>query len=76
MYYNQDAPSPQGRAPGILVGRWNMPNKPVPLGKLSKKDRRALDAKKRVTWAFTPVSRVKQSKKVYKRARNKHRADD
>ena len=53
-----------------------MPNKPVPFGKLSKKDRRALDAKKRVTWAFTPVSRVKQSKKVYKRARNKPREDD
>ena len=37
--------------------------------KLSKKARRELDNKKRVTWDFSPVSRVKQSKKVYNRKR-------
>ena len=37
--------------------------------KLSKKERSKLDREKRVTWSFSPVSRVKQSKKVYNRKR-------
>ena len=37
--------------------------------KMSKKAQRELNAKKRVTWDFSPVSRVKQSKKVYNRKR-------
>jgi hypothetical protein len=37
--------------------------------KLSKKARKELDKQKRVTWDFSPVSRVKQSKKVYNRKR-------
>ena len=37
--------------------------------KLSKKARRELDKQQRVTWAFSPVSRVKESKKVYNRKR-------
>lgn len=35
--------------------------------KLSKKARKELDKQKRVTWNFSPVSRVKPSKKVYSR---------
>lgn len=37
--------------------------------KMSKKARRELDKQKRVTWDFSPVSRVKKSKKVYNRKR-------
>lgn len=37
--------------------------------KMSKKAQRELNAKKRVTWDFSPVSRVKQSKKIYNRKR-------
>jgi hypothetical protein len=37
--------------------------------KLSKKARKELDKQKRVTWDFSPVSRVKQSKKIYNRKR-------
>ena len=35
--------------------------------KLSKKARKELNKQKRVTWDFSPVSRVKPSKKVYNR---------
>ena len=35
--------------------------------KLSKKARKELNKQKRVTWNFSPVSRVKPSKKVYNR---------
>lgn len=37
--------------------------------KLSKKARRELDKQQRVTWAFSPIFRIKQSKKVYNRKR-------
>lgn len=37
--------------------------------KLSKKAQRELNNQKRVTWDFNPVSRVKQSKKIYSRKR-------
>lgn len=37
------------------------------LSKMSKKERKKLNAQKRVTWDFSPVSRVKPSKKVYSR---------
>lgn len=39
----------------------------IPYNKLSKKERKELDRQKRVTWGFSPVSRVKKSKKVYDR---------
>ena len=45
----------------------------VPQEKQSKKRKKTLHAKKRTTWAFSPVTRVKQSKKVYQR-RPKHGA--
>lgn len=35
--------------------------------KMSKKARRKLDKQKRVTWEFSPVSRVKPSGKIYNR---------
>lgn len=35
--------------------------------KMSKKDKKKLDAQKRVTWDFRPVTRIKESKKIYSR---------
>ena len=35
--------------------------------KMSKKTQAELNRQKRVTWGFSPVSRVKPSKKIYKR---------
>lgn len=37
--------------------------------KMSKKAQKELNSQKRVTWGFSPVSRVKTSKKVYDRKR-------
>ncbi len=42
---------------------------PVPKGKMSRKARGQEDRKLRVTWSFSPVSRRKESGKVYKRQR-------
>jgi len=39
----------------------------VPKNKMSKKAQAELNKQKRVTWEFSPVSRVKQSKKAYNR---------
>ena len=41
----------------------------VPKSKMSKKARAKLNKQKRVTWEFSPVSRVKQSGKIYSRKR-------
>ena len=35
--------------------------------KLSKKARKKLDAEKRTTWTFSPVTRRVESKKIYNR---------
>lgn len=35
--------------------------------KMSKKARKELDKQQRVTWGFSPVSRVKPSGKIYSR---------
>lgn len=35
--------------------------------KMSKKAQKELNSQKRVTWGFSPVSRVKPSKKIYNR---------
>ena len=35
--------------------------------KMSKKAQKEMDKQKRVTWGFSPVPRVKQSKKIYSR---------
>ena len=38
--------------------------------KMSKKARKELAAKKRATWAFSPVTKRIESKKVYSRRKN------
>ena len=37
--------------------------------KMSKKERAKLDREKRVIWEFSPVTRIKPSKKIYNRKR-------
>ena len=44
----------------------------IPREKLGKKARRALDAEKRATWGFSPVTRRVESKKHYDRRKNAH----
>lgn len=44
--------------------------------KLSKKAQADLNRKKRVTWGFSPVSRVKPSKKIYKRHTRDERREE
>ena len=47
----------------------------IPYEKLSKKEKRAYDAKQRGSWGdLSPVSRKVESKKVYNRAKAKHSA--
>ena len=43
----------------------------IPYRKLSKKERKKLDAKKRVTWGFSPVTRKKGNAKAYDRKKAK-----
>ena len=43
--------------------------KMVSYHKLSKKARRDHDKQKRIVWEICPISRVKESKKVYNRKR-------
>ncbi len=42
----------------------------IPKEKLSKKARKALEAKKRAVWGFSPVTKRVESKKVYDRKKN------
>lgn len=42
-------------------------NKMIPRGKLSKKARKALDTRHRVTWSFSPVTRKPPSPAAYSR---------
>ena len=44
----------------------------IPRKKLGKKARRALDAEKRATWGFTPVTRKVENKKHYDRKKSAH----
>ena len=44
----------------------------VPHPKLSKKARKELDAQKRTTWAFSPVTKKVESKKIYNRKKAAH----
>ena len=41
--------------------------------KLSAKKRKALDAARRRTWGFSPVTRTKESGKIYNRKRTRNR---
>lgn len=43
--------------------------------KMSKKTQKEMDKQKRVTWEFSPVPRIKQSKKIYSR-RVKHESNN
>ena len=53
-----------------------MSKRSVPRAKLGKKTKKKLDAGRRVTWGFSPVSRIKDSKKVYRRSKSKPRRDE
>lgn len=44
--------------------------KMIPENKLSKRAKKALADTKRVTWGFSPVNRVKESGKVYRREKS------
>ena len=49
----------------------------VPREKLGKKARKQLDSERRTTWAFSPVTKKMESKKLYNRKRKAHdRYDD
>lgn len=48
----------------------------IPYIKLSKKKRRELNAKKRVTWGFSPVTRRKENAKAYNRKKAKQTDED
>ena len=41
----------------------------VPENKMSKKARKELNAQRRTTWGFSPVSKKVESRKVYNRKR-------
>ncbi len=45
----------------------------VSYNKKSKKNKRIDDLKKRVVWEFSPVTRVKPSKKIYDRNKEKEK---
>lgn len=42
----------------------------IPKEKLGKKARKQLDTEQRSTWAFSPVTKKVESKKLYNRKRN------
>ena len=44
----------------------------IPRAKLSKKARKELDTQHRTTWAFAPVTKKIESKKIYNRKKNAH----
>ena len=44
----------------------------VPRNKMSKKDRRSLDMTKRTVWTMNPVTRVRESGKLYNRRKAKY----
>ena len=49
----------------------------IPKEKLGKKARKQLDTEQRSTWAFSPVTKKVESKKLYNRKRKSHdRYDD
>ena len=48
----------------------------IPKEKMSKKARKALEAKKRSTWGFSPVTKRVESKKVYDRKKSSRVQDE
>lgn len=51
-------------------------NKFIPREKLSKKARKELNSRERLTWDINPFTRRKESKKVYERKKAQMRYDD
>ncbi len=48
----------------------------IPKGKLSKKAQKELNRQRRVTWAFSPVTKTVDSRKTYSRKRKAQDRDD
>ena len=48
----------------------------VPKVKMSKKAQKELNRQKRVTWAFSPVTKTVDSRKIYSRKRKAQNRDD
>ena len=49
----------------------------VPREKLGKKARKLIDSERRATWAFSPVTKKVESRKLYNRKKKSHdRCDD
>lgn len=48
----------------------------VPKEKMSKKAQKELNRQKRVTWAFSPVTKTVDSRKVYSRKKRVQARDD
>ncbi len=49
----------------------------IPREKLGRKARKQLDSEQRATWAFSPITKKVESKKLYNRKRKSHdRHDD
>ena len=48
----------------------------VPKDKMSRKARKELNSRRRVTWDFSPVTRTVENKKLYNRRRNARNRDD
>ena len=51
-------------------------NKMISYDKLSKKEKKAYDAKRRVVWEFSPVTRKKESGKAYDRRKARKWEED
>ena len=50
--------------------------KMIPYEKLSKREKKAYDARRRVVWEFSPVTRKKESGKAYDRRKARKWAED
>ncbi len=48
----------------------------IPKNKLSKKAQKELNRQRRVTWAFSPVTKMVESRKVYFRKKKAQNRDD
>lgn len=48
----------------------------IPKGKLSKKAQKELNRKRRITWEFSPITKMVESKKIYSRKRKTMNRED
>ena len=48
----------------------------IPRGKMSKKEKKAYDQRRRVVWQFSPVTRKKESAKAYSRKKRRRYGED